>query len=72
MTARKSMIAQLNKVIKKGTADYPAIHALFLKFVLIDPEVGIPLYQAFLTKRDPGKSGPSEPEVSYPLDRGGK
>jgi hypothetical protein len=63
MTARKSLISQINKMLNKDAVDYPKINALFMKGVLIDPAVWTPLYQAFLTKREPAKSGAIEPEV---------
>ena len=71
MTAKKSVIAQINRMMKRGEVDYPAINALFIKLVCIDPPVWTSLYQAFLTKRDPLKVAP-EPEVQSVYDRGGK
>lgn len=68
MTARKSVIAQINKLIKRNETDNPAIHALFIKLVCIEPAVWTPLYQAFLTKRDSSKPAP-EAAIDYPLDR---
>jgi hypothetical protein len=50
-------------MLNKDAVDYPKINALFMKGVLIDPAVWTPLYQAFLTKREPAKSGAIEPEV---------
>lgn len=71
MTARKSVIAQINKMLKRGETDNPAINALFIKLVCIEPAVWTPIYQLFLTKKDP-RSGAPESVVEYPLDRGGK
>jgi hypothetical protein len=68
MTAKRSVIAQINKMLKLRDADYPKINALFIKLVIIDPVVWQPLYQAYLTKRDPNRVD-KEPEARDPFDR---
>ena len=72
MTARKSIISQINKMLRKDAVDNPTINALFMKLVLVDAAVWTPLYHAFLTKKESVAASAKEIDVVYPYDRGVK
>lgn len=72
MLAKKSIITQLRRMMKTGDVDHPRINAIFIQLILADEVTWKPLYQAYLTKKDPGKAGEQEPEPVSAYDREGK
>lgn len=72
MIVKKTINKYLNKIMKDDTVDHPRIHAILIKLAVNEPDKWLPVYMAYVTKKEPGKAGEKEPEVLSAYDREGK